>query len=155
MGEKYFWAGWKYATDLYMDGAKTMKFRLFLGLSILLLVGFSTYFVMSYSRVLASAEIPGNYAFKLGTVEEKITLLADGIYTNALRVNDQLAWEDKGTWSHDKIGNQSGITFAKFRFGVQGYSSRPSYWFVTPEKTIMGKKKLCFDPDLDRCFSGP
>jgi hypothetical protein len=66
--------------------------------------------------------------------------------------DDALVWSGRGGWTYEEQQGDAGITFAKFRFGIPGYSSERGYWFVVPQKTFTGQTKLCFDIDLKRCF---
>ena len=121
-----------------------MSCRLFL----LLLLGT----VAGCSRGVGKTELPDVYRFISGNLKQEVTINADGNYLNALYREGMLVWSDREGWAYDEQKGQSGITLTKFRFGIAGHSDVPGYWFVVPEKTLTGVKKLCFDPDLDQCF---
>lgn len=106
--------------------------------------------IVGCTRHLERDDIPGAYEFQFDNLKQRITVAADGKYTNALYQGEALMWSDEGVWTYEE--KQKGVTFAQFRFGVPGHSPRRGYWFVVPQNTLTGIKQLCFDPDLDRCF---
>lgn len=104
------------------------------------------------SRGFNKAELPGIYAFERDSLKQEITISADGKYLNTLYLDGKPAWSDQGGWVYEDLSGKTGATFTKFRFGVPGHAAVPGYWFVVPEKSVTGVRRLCFDPDLDRCF---
>lgn len=104
------------------------------------------------SRDVVQDEFPGVYRFDFGEGTEVIEVKSDGTYSNSLYTGKTLDWEDAGTWSVDNKMESVGITFNRFRFGVPDRSHVQGYWFVIPERSILGHKRLCFDLDLGRCF---
>ena len=115
--------------------------------------------VAGCSRGVGQPELPGQYEFSLDNMKQQVTVGADGKYSNAFYRDGILVWSEQGTWTYDV--EEKGIGFAEFRFGIPEYSfnrdlgfavPERGLWFVVPEKTFTGVKKLCFDPDLDRCF---
>jgi hypothetical protein len=123
-----------------------MKMWLLIAATVSVVAGVFAIFLMNYSRAASGAEIPGEYFFALGNVSQAISVSGDGTYQSVVYVSGKKSWSDHGSWQQDNVGGKSGVTFAKFRFGIPGYSVRPGYWFVVPEMTIMGKGELCFDP---------
>jgi hypothetical protein len=117
---------------------------------ILLLFMFGT--VAGCSRSLDRTELPDAYRFISGNLMQEITISPDGNYLNAFYREGLLVWSDREGWTPENQKGQLGITLAKFRFGIISHSDAPGYWFVVPEKTLTGIKRLCFDPDLDQCF---
>lgn len=109
--------------------------------------------VAGCSRGVDRTELPGRYEFSLNNMKQQVTLSADGKYVNVLYHGDALVWSEQGTWTYyETVGKgHTEIILAKFKFGISEYASGGS-WFVIPEKTLMGVKRLCFDPDLDQCF---
>ena len=104
------------------------------------------------SRGVDKAELPGLYSVESDSLKQEVTIRADGKYVNAFYRDGKLAWSDQGDWAYEEQRGKTGITFTKFRFGMPGHSTEPGYWFVLPEKSVSGAKRLCFDPDLNRCF---
>jgi len=104
------------------------------------------------SRVVDEADLPGVYVFEGNKLRQQITLKKNGEYLNALYGGGVLSWTETGTWVYEQEGGKSGITFSKFKFGLKDTPDVPGYWFVVPEKTIAGRRQLCFDIDLNRCF---
>lgn len=104
------------------------------------------------SRELDKAELPGVYSVESDSLKQVVTIRADRKYVNALYLDGKLAWSDQGGWAFEEQKGKTGVTFTKFRFGMPGHSADPGYWFVLPEKSVSGAKRLCFDPDLNRCF---
>ena len=107
--------------------------------------------MLGCTRGINQSELPGQYDFSLGNARQQITIRADGHYFNTFYRNGTLSWSDQGTWEYKNAGGEKGILLNRFKFGFQEYSSGGT-WFVVPEKTLLGKRKLCFDSDLDRCF---
>ena len=134
------------------------------------LVFLLAFLLASCSRSVERSELLGQYEFSLDNMKQKITIDADGKYTNAFYRDSALVWSDQGRWTYEKLTGEKRIAFAQFRFGIPEYSparfgapeysempklpesSGRSFWFVVPEKTLTGIRELCFDPDLDRCF---
>lgn len=116
------------------------------------IVLFSICLMMGCSREVKQSELPGQYVFSLGNARQQITISANGHYFNTFYRNRTLSWSDQGTWEYKDVLGEKGILLNRFKFGFKEYSSDGT-WFVVPEKTILGKRKLCFDSDLDRCFS--
>ena len=125
--------------------------------------------VAGCSRGVEQPEVPGQYEFSLENMKQQIIVSADGKYSNSFYRDGVLVWSDQGTWIYDKAGGENGISFEGFRFGMPEYSSSQlarnlalnlgfvvperGVWFVVPEKTLFGVKKICFDPDdRYRCF---
>ncbi|TAK40703.1 MAG: hypothetical protein EPO27_20575 [Betaproteobacteria bacterium] len=106
--------------------------------------------VSGCARSVDQAELPGRYEFRLDSLAQQVTIAGDGKYTNAFYRSGELIWSDQGDWTYER--EKQGVTFAQFRFGIPGHSTQPGYWFVVPEKSLVGIKKLCFDPDLYYCF---
>lgn len=122
------------------------------------------------SRSVEQSEVPGLYEFALDNMRQQVTVSAEGKYVNAFYRDGALVWSDQGQWTYEKSAGEKGIAFAEFRFGIPEYSPAslggPEYsgmpklpdssnrglWYVVPEKTLTGTRKLCFDPDLGRCF---
>ena len=144
MGAQHIWSGREHAADLLVDRAEKAMNRLLL---MLLLVG-----IAGCSRELDKAELPGVYSVESDSLKQVVTIRADGKYVNALYRDGKLAWSDQGGWAYEEQRGKTGVTFTKFRFGMPGHSADPGYWFVLPEKSLSGAKRLCFDPDLNRCF---
>ena len=120
-------------------------------------------FIASCSRSLSDKEVVGVYEFRSDPWRQEVRVSPNGKYINALYRNNLLVWSDQGEWIYDEVGEERGITFNDFRFGmpdsykfdIPEYASHThskGYWFVVPEKSFAGTKRLCFDPDLDRCF---
>jgi hypothetical protein len=106
------------------------------------------------SRRISPADLPGVFTAQMGAVSQQISVRADGTYSNVLYRDGKIEWSDENRWASELHSGTAGITFTEFRFGVPGYNARKGYWFVEPEWSFFGVKKLCFDPDLDRCFEG-
>jgi len=104
------------------------------------------------SRDVDKADLPGRYSVESDSLKQEITIRVDGKYVNAFYRDGKLIWSDQGDWAHEEQKGKRGITFSGFRFGIPGHSAEPGYWFVLPEKSLWGAKRLCFDPDLNRCF---
>ncbi len=109
--------------------------------------------VSSCSCGVGKAELPDVYRFISGNLTQEITIGRDGKYLNAFYREGALVWSDRESWEYEEQEGQAGVTLSKFRFGIAGHSGVPGYWFVVPERTLAGVKKLCFDPDLNQCFS--
>lgn len=108
--------------------------------------------VAGCSRGMNQAELPGRYEFSYDTTKQHVTLGVDGTYTNTFYKDNRLVWSEKETWIYYKeTKGYSAIRLEHFRFGLSEYTSGGS-WFAVPEKTLTGVKRLCFDPDLYRCF---
>lgn len=116
-------------------------------LRMLLLAG-----IAGCSRGLDQDELPGIYSVEGGRLKQEITILSGGKYVNSLYFDGKLAWSDQGDWAYEELKGKTGVTFTKFRFGMPGHPADPGYWFVLPETSFGGAKRLCFDPDLNRCF---
>ena len=108
--------------------------------------------VAGCSRGVGKTQLPDIYRFVSGNLKQEVTISPDGKYLNAFYREGSLVWSDREGWAYEEQKGESGITLAKFRFGIARHSDVPGYWFVVPEKTLTGVKKLCFDPDLDQCF---
>ncbi len=108
--------------------------------------------VAGCSRGVGKTELPALYRFISGNVKQEVTINADGNYLNAFYRNGMLVWSDQWRWEYEEHAGEFGVTFTNFRFGIAEHSDVPGYWFVVPEKTLTGVKRLCFDPDLDQCF---
>jgi hypothetical protein len=104
------------------------------------------------SRELDTAGLPGVYRYEGDGVKQEITVSANGKYRNVLYLEDRLMWSDEEDWEYEQVSGKFGITFSKFRFGIPGHRPLSGYWFVEPERSSSGVKRLCFDPDLNRCF---
>jgi hypothetical protein len=104
------------------------------------------------SRGFDRAELPGVYSFEVDGVKQEVTIEADGKYANVLYREGRLVWSDRGEWAYEEHNGKVGVTLGKFRFGIPGHSAVSGYWFVSPEKSFSGARRLCFDLDLDRCF---
>jgi len=126
-----------------MDGANEMKY------SIVVLL---TFLLGGCSRGVDKADLPGVYFFEGKGLRQQITLNTNGEYLNALYADGVLSWTETGKWSYEQQGGKGGVTFSNFRFGLKDTAVGPGFWFVVPEKTIAGRKQLCFDIDLNRCF---
>lgn len=112
----------------------------------------------------AASDIAGTYRFEGKGETQEIAVEEGGRYVNSYFRDGALIWRDEGVWEHDEAGNEKGITFEEFRFGLDDHSPRHSdfglkdnfprrgYWFVVPERSFLGSARLCFDPDLDHCF---
>ena len=109
----------------------------------------------SCSRGVDKAELPGLYRAVSDSLKQEVTIRADGKYVNAFYRDGKLTWSDQGDWAYEDQKGKAGITFTSFRFGMPGLSAAPGYWFVFPEKSLTGTKRLCFDLDLNRCFEAP
>lgn len=120
-----------------------MVFRLLLLFSLL---------ALGCSRGVGQSELPGQYEFALDNMKQQIRISADGKYSNTYYRDGILVWSDQGTWNHEEAAGEKGIALMEFRFGVPEYAINRGLWFVVPEKTFSGVRKLCFDPDLNRCF---
>jgi hypothetical protein len=110
------------------------------------------------SRKLDVAEYPDVYEFTLENVRQEITIRADKTYSNKLYSKGVLVWSDVDEWEYEaptKAGSEEALTFSRFRIGFEEYNrgdKRRGYAVFGPEKSVLGVKKLCFDPDLYRCF---
>lgn len=104
------------------------------------------------SRAVGKADVPGVYVFESKELRQRITVGRNDEYLNELYADGVLSWAETGTWAFEQEGGKNGISFSMFRFGLRDLSSTRGYWFVVPEKTITGRRRLCFDTDLDRCF---
>lgn len=100
----------------------------------------------------ATADIAGTWSFEADGEAQTVAITDDGKYVNSYYRDDALVWRDEGIWAADVIGKDTGITFEDFRFGLTDLSPRRGYWFVVPERSWRGAARLCFDPDLGRCF---
>lgn len=105
------------------------------------------------SRGVEQSEFQGRYGFSLEGMKQQVTVDAGGGYSNEFYLDGALVWSSQGRWTYEESVGKKGIAFAGFKFGVPEYASRPGLWFVVPERTFFGVKELCFDPDLNRCFS--
>lgn len=108
--------------------------------------------VASCSRGVGKTELPDIYRFASGNLKQEVTISPNGKYQNAFYREGTLVWLDRENWTYEDQKGQVGVTLTKFRFGIAGHSDVPGYWFVVPEKTLTGVKRLCFDPDLGKCF---
>lgn len=98
------------------------------------------------------ADVAGTYRFEGSAEVQEISVESDGHYANSYFRDGGLVWRDEGEWEPDEVAGEKGVTFAEFRFGLAGHSTRPGYWFVVPERSFFGNARLCFDPDLGYCF---
>jgi hypothetical protein len=108
--------------------------------------------IVGCSRGVEQRELPGQYEFSLDGMRQRVTIDADGKYSNVFYRDGALVWSDQGKWTYEESAGKKGIALSEFRFGIPEYSSRRGLWFVVPEKTLTEVKELCFDSDLDRCF---
>jgi hypothetical protein len=109
-------------------------------------------FLSGCNHAVDKAHLPGAYSFKENGIEQKVEIDSDGEYVNSLFTNGVLSWSETGQWAYDTESNERGITFSKFRFGLPNTSTVQGFWFVVPTQPILGKRQLCFDVDLNRCF---
>ena len=61
--------------------------------------------VAGCTRGMDKAEIPGLYEFGIDNVKQKITIGADGKYTNAFYRDGALVWSDQGAWTRNRKEN--------------------------------------------------
>jgi hypothetical protein len=99
-----------------------------------------------------TSEWMGRYKFEDANIIQEVEITIDGVFSNTLFVGRRRVWQDSGTWELESLPALTGFIFSKFRFGISGHSAQLGYWFVVPEKSYFGQKRLCFDPDLNRCF---
>lgn len=93
---------------------------------------------------------PGIYIAKEGMVTQELELDVNGEYINSIYENGCLQWIEKHSWTYEE--SMGGVVFSNFRFALNDTPSFSGYWFVEPERSITGAIRLCYDPDLRRCF---
>lgn len=96
--------------------------------------------------------IAGIYVYEDDHVMQTIQIERDFSYTNVAYQDGEKLWSDRSNWEIDRIVDDEGISFESFRFAMPNHSELSGYWFVVPEKSLVGQIKLCFDPDLNLCF---
>ena len=97
-------------------------------------------FIASCSRSLSDKEVVGVYEFRSDPWRQEVRVSPNGKYINALYRNNLLVWSDQGEWIYDEVGEERGITFNDFRFGMPD-----SYKFDIPEYANVKKMESIAD----------
>lgn len=104
------------------------------------------------SRSVNKGDLPGVYVAKEGAVTQELKLEPSGTYVNTLYVNGSVQWAETQSWTYEEQAGKAGAVLSNFRFGLKDTPSSAGYWFVEPERSVTGAIRLCYDPDLGRCF---
>jgi hypothetical protein len=98
-------------------------------------------------------EVSGEYVANYDLAFETLIVNRDGTYSYYFRSPDGTETSNAGQWKLEQHMGQPGLTFSSFKFGLPEYGTdRPGYWNVEIERTLFGRLKLCFDPDLGYCY---
>jgi hypothetical protein len=115
--------------------------------------------IASCSAKSQKFDLAGTYVFKIKESKQEIIINPDGTYVNNLYENNKILWSEKNKWEYETMrGHEGMVTFDGFRFKPDEFKAdksgapRRGLWVVEPEKSWTGVRKLCFDPDLYRCF---
>ena len=99
-------------------------------------------------------KIPGTYVSEYNGGADTLEVHLNGTYVHRFTVGrDHLL--DENTWRVENWkGELLAISFENFRFRTyDGRVKAPGVWHVNVEtEWLSGKYKLCFDPDLHKCF---
>jgi hypothetical protein len=101
------------------------------------------------------AEVSGSYAAEYEGGTDTLEIKPDRTYEHVIDATGRRTI-DYGTWTIDTWAREStGISLEHFRFrNHDGTIKAPGIWHVEVERALLsGNYRLCFDPDLYKCFA--
>lgn len=108
--------------------------------------------LVACSRSINKGDLPGFYVATEADITQELNLDSNGTYTNTLRINGLMQWTEKQSWTYEVYSGNVYVVFSRFRFGLKDTPSSSGYWLAEPVKSFSGNIRLCYDPDLGRCF---
>jgi hypothetical protein len=103
----------------------------------------------SCSGVANGGEYEGVYLMKEANSFNKILISSDGKYVHSIESNGTITSKKEGYWDKDESNGDMGITLRSFELHNQPGGG---FWFIVPEKNLLGTIRLCIDIDEQICF---
>ena len=100
-------------------------------------------------------DLVGVYVADYGNEKATLTVNADHNYMHAIQLKNGEALNSQATWTSTRLASNPKYLIVEF----SGFRTVPSYkdaqkegWATEPEKTLLGRIRLCFDSDVGYCY---